>query len=193
MRIIAGQRRGHKIDGPRGRDTRPTSDLVRESMFNILRQVVADRQVIDLFAGTGALGLEALSRGSAHALFVESDRRAAAVLRRNVDSIGLPGAVVRVAPAGTVLAGPAERAYDLVLVDPPYDVPDAEVAGWLVAAAAHGWLAAGAVVVVERSARGAPFPWPPPLRALRERRYGETTLFLGELAGPVTWAVSVRG
>jgi 16S rRNA (guanine966-N2)-methyltransferase len=101
--------------------------------------------------------------------------------------------VVRVAPAGTVLAGPAERAYDLVLVDPPYDVPDAEVAGWLVAAAAHGWLAAGAVVVVERSARGAPFPWPPPLRALRERRYGETTLFLAELAGPVTWAVSVRG
>jgi 16S rRNA (guanine966-N2)-methyltransferase len=194
VRVVAGVAGGRRLAVP-PRGTRPTSDRVREALFAALEHDpgLDGANVLDLCAGSGALGLEALSRGSAHALFVESDRRAAGVLRRNVDSIGLPGAVVRVAPAGTVLAGPAERAYDLVLVDPPYDVPDAEVAGWLVAAAAHGWLAAGAVVVVERSARGAPFPWPPPLRALRERRYGETTLFLGELAGPVTWAVSVRG
>jgi 16S rRNA (guanine966-N2)-methyltransferase len=81
-----------------------------------------------------------------------------------------------VAPAAAVLATPAERAYDVVLVDPPYDVPAAEVAGWLAAAAAHGWIAAGAVVVVERAGRDGPFPWPSPLQAGRERRYGDTTL-----------------
>jgi 16S rRNA (guanine966-N2)-methyltransferase len=126
--------------------------------------------------------LEALSRGAVHALFVESDRRAAAVLRRNTAALGFAGAEVRVAPAAAVLGAPAERAYDLVLVDPPYDVPAAEVAGWLAAAAAHGWLADGATVVVERAGRDGPFPWPPVLRAARERRYGDTTLHTAVLA-----------
>lgn len=194
MRVVAGVAGGRRLAVP-PRGTRPTSDRVREALFAALEHDpgLDGANVLDLCAGSGALGLEALSRGAAHALFVESDRRAAAVLRRNVDSLGLPGAVVRAAPAATVLAGPAERAYDLVLVDPPYEVPDAEVAGWLTAAAAHGWLAGGAVVVVERSARGGSFPWPPPLRVLRERRYGETILFLGEVAGREDVTVSVRG
>lgn len=164
--------------------TRPTSDRVREALFAALEHDPGLRgvNVLDLCAGSGALGLEALSRGAAHALFVESDRRAAAVLRRNVDTVGLPGAQVRVAPVGTVLAGPAERAYDVVLVDPPYDTADAEVAGWLAAASAHGWLAEGAFVVAERSARGAAFPWPAGLLPLRERRYGETVLYLATTA-----------
>jgi 16S rRNA (guanine966-N2)-methyltransferase len=184
-RIIGGLAGGAKLHVP-GPGTRPTSDRVREALFSAL---VADpgldgAAVLDLCAGSGALGLEALSRGAAHALFVESDRRAASVLRRNVDGLGLPGAQVRVAPAATVLAAAAERAYDVVLVDPPYDVPATEVAGWLAAAEAHGWLADDATVVVERSGRDGPFPWPAPLRSRRERRYGETTLHVGLRYGP---------
>jgi len=187
-RIIAGRAGGRRLAVP-PRGTRPTSDRVREALFSAL---VADpgldgAAVLDLCAGSGALGLEALSRGAAHALFVESDRRAAAVLRRNIAELGLTGAAVRVAPAIVVLAGPADRAYDVVLVDPPYEVPDVEVAGWLAAAAGHGWLAAEAVVVVERAARTGGFAWPEPLLAVRDRRYGDTVLHLGHLSdiGPL--------
>jgi 16S rRNA (guanine966-N2)-methyltransferase len=176
-RIIAGAAGGRRILVP-PKGTRPTSDRVREALFSSLEADPGLRgaAVLDLCAGSGALGLEALSRGAVHALFVESDRRAAGVLRRNTAALGFPGVEVRVAPAAAVLAAPAERPYDVVLVDPPYDVPAAEVAGWLAAAAAHGWLADGAVVVVERAGRDGPFPWPLGLRAARERRYGDTTL-----------------
>ena len=178
-RIIAGRAGGRRIAVPPA-GTRPTSDRVREALFSAL---TADPgldgvAVLDLCAGSGALGLEALSRGAAHALFVEADRRAAAVLRRNVAHLGLPGAAVRIASAAAVLAAPADRPYDVVLVDPPYAVPDAEVVGWLAAAAAHGWLADDAVAVVERG-RGAAFPWPAPVMALRGRRYGDTVLHVG--------------
>jgi 16S rRNA (guanine966-N2)-methyltransferase len=179
-RIIAGRAGGRRIAVP-PRRTRPTSDRVREARFSALdnHPGLHGAAVLDLCAGSGALGLEALSRGAAHALFVELDRRSAGVLRRNIADLGLPGADVRVAPAATVLAGPADRAYDVVLVDPPYDVPAAEVAGWLAAAAAHGWLADDATVVVERDGREGAFPWPAALRGVRERRYGDTTLHVG--------------
>ncbi|MDT7710599.1 MAG: rRNA (guanine966-N2)-methyltransferase, partial [Pseudonocardiales bacterium] len=91
--------------------------------------------------------------------------------------------VVRAAPAAAVLAGAADRAYDVVLVDPPYDVPDAEIAGWLTAATAHGWLAEDVTVVVERRSGGGAFPWPSPLEAGRERRYGETVLHVAHCYG----------
>jgi 16S rRNA (guanine966-N2)-methyltransferase len=184
-RIIAGAAGGRRIAVP-PKGTRPTSDRVREALFSALSADpgLDGAAVLDLCAGSGALGLEALSRGAAHALFVESDRRAAGVLRRNVDALGVPGAVVRVAPAAAVLAAPAGRAYDVVLVDPPYDVPAAEVAGWLSSAEAHGWLAEDATVVVERAGRDGPFPWPAPLRPVRERRYGETSLHVGLRYGP---------
>lgn len=177
-RIIAGRAGGRRIAVPPS-GTRPTSDRVREALFSAL---TADpgldgAAVLDLCAGSGALGLEALSRGAAHALFVESDRRAAGVLRRNVADLGIPGAAVRAATVAAVLGGPADRAYDVVLVDPPYAVPDAEVAGWLAAASANGWLADDATVVVERG-RGAAFPWPSSLMGVRERRYGDTVLHL---------------
>jgi 16S rRNA (guanine966-N2)-methyltransferase len=187
MRIIAGRAGGRRLAVP-PRGTRPTSDRVREALFSSLEADpgLAGAAVLDLCAGSGALGLEALSRGAAHALFVESDRRAAAVLRRNVEALGLPGARVRTAPAAAVLAGPADRAHDLVLVDPPYEVPDAEVAAWLDAAGANGWLAGDAVVVVERPARGGTFAWPGGLRARRERRYGDTVVHVGVRYGPGT-------
>lgn len=180
-RVIAGTARGRRLAVPAA-GTRPTSDRVREALFSALEHDpgVAGANVLDLCAGSGALGLEALSRGAGHALFVESDRRAAAVLRRNVDAVGLAGGVVVAAPAATVLRGAAERAYDLVLVDPPYDVPGAEIAGWLGAAAANGWLADGCVVVVERRARDDAFDWPAGLHPLRDRRYGDTAILLGE-------------
>lgn len=179
-RIIAGVAGGRRLAVP-ATGTRPTSDRVREALFSALTADpgLVGASVLDLCAGSGALGLEALSRGAAHALFVESDRRAAAVLRRNVAELGLPGAAVRVAPAAAVLAGPAGRAYDVLLVDPPYEVPDAEIAGWLVAAVAHGWLAGDATVVVERASRSGGFAWPEPLCGVRERRYGDTTLHVG--------------
>ncbi len=176
-RIVAGTARGRRLSVP-PKGTRPTSDRVREALFSALDADpgLTGTAVLDLCAGSGALGLEALSRGAEHALLVESDRRAAAVLRRNVADLGLPGAVVRAAPAATVLGAPADRAYDVVLVDPPYDLPAAEVAGWLAAAGRNGWLAGDAVVVVERAARAGAFPWPEPLHPVRERRYGDTVL-----------------
>lgn len=178
-RIVAGLAGGRRLVVP-PKGTRPTSDRVREALFAALDHDpgLDGAAVLDLCAGSGALGLEALSRGAAHALFVESDRRAADVLRRNVSTLGLAGAVVRAAPAAAVLAGPADRGYDVVLVDPPYEVPDAEVAGWLVAAVEHGWIADEATVVVERRAGRDGFPWPEPLRAARERRYGDTVLHM---------------
>ncbi|MCY7341535.1 MAG: 16S rRNA (guanine(966)-N(2))-methyltransferase RsmD [Pseudonocardia sp.] len=184
-RIIAGRAGGRRLAVP-PRGTRPTSDRVREALFAALDHDpgLDGAAVLDLCAGSGALGLEALSRGAGHALFVESDPRAAAVLRRNVAELGLLGAVVRVAPAAVVLAVPAGRGYDVVLVDPPYEVPDAEIAGWLRSAAAHGWLAADATVVVERAARTGSFPWPEPTRPARERRYGDTVLHVGYRPGP---------
>ena len=159
---------------------------MREALFSALTHDpgLDGANVLDLCAGSGALGLEALSRGAAHVLFVECERRAAAVLRRNVAAVDLPGAEVRAASAAAVLAAPADRPYDLVLVDPPYATPEAEVAGWLAAATAQGWLAEDATVVIERPTRGGPFPWPAPLKPLRERRYGETTLHLGRCYGP---------
>ncbi len=179
-RIVAGVVGGRRLAVP-PTGTRPTSDRVREALFSALESDpgLDGANVLDLCAGSGALGLEALSRGAAHALLVESDRRAAAVLRRNVADLGLPGAVVTALPAAAVLAAPADRAYDVVLVDPPYDVADREVAGWLTTAEARGWLAENATVVVERSARGGSFPWPGTLRAVRERRYGDTAVHVG--------------
>lgn len=190
MRITGGELGGRRLAAPPGRATRPTAERVREALFAILGPL-AGEEALDLFAGSGALGLEALSRGARRALFVESDRRAAATLRRNIEALGLGvRAEVRAASAATVLARPAPAPFDLVLADPPYDVPDVEVAGWLVAAEAGGWLADRATVVLERPVRrgarrdGAGFGWPDPLCGLRERRYGDTVLHVGVRYGP---------
>src|SRR5947209_19155566 len=123
MRIIAGQRRGHKFDGPRDQETRPTSDMVRESLFNILGEAVEGLLVVDLFAGTGALGLEALSRGAERAIFVERNRENAALIRRNIATLRYEDrAQVVVADAYRWAKSfmPVDAEPIVVFIDPPY-------------------------------------------------------------------------
>ncbi|TCK25488.1 16S rRNA (guanine(966)-N(2))-methyltransferase RsmD [Pseudonocardia endophytica] len=181
--IIAGRAARTRLEVPAS-GTRPTSDRVREALFSSLEHDpgLDGAVVLDVCAGSGALGLEALSRGAADAVFVESDRRASGVLRRNVSGVGLGGWVI-VGAAGAVLARPSERAFDVLLADPPYSVPDDEVAGWLASAMAGGWLAPGAAVVVERAKSTTPFPWPDGFEPDRDRRYGDTVLRTAHIPG----------
>jgi 16S rRNA (guanine966-N2)-methyltransferase len=137
-------------------------------------------RVLDLYAGSGALGIEALSRGAASALFVESDRRAAAVITQNLATVGITDAAVRCAPVATVLAGAAHRPADLVFADPPYELPAADVETVMEALADRGWVAPGAVAVVERAASGPEVGWPEGWSAWRPRRYGDTRVEFGE-------------
>ena len=174
MRVIAGRYRGRSLRAPRGTATRPTSDRVREALFSMLVSVEGAR-VLDLFAGTGALGIEALSRGAASAVFVERDRAALASLRANLAGLDLaePLAQVRerdalLAVQGAVTAG--ER-FDLVFLDPPYAL--AETLAPKLADALAGLVARDGRAVVE-SGRRAPLPLPLPLE--RERRYGDTSI-----------------
>lgn len=161
---------------PRG--TRPTTDRVRESLFNVLtaRVDLHGMAVLDLYAGSGALGLEALSRGAATAVFVESDQRAAAVIGQNIKTLGVTGATLRRGTVASVLATGAQAAVDLVFADPPYDVGEAEVNDMLAALSAHGWITAGSVVVVERGASGQRLSWPDGWQQWQARRYGDTRL-----------------
>jgi len=183
-RIIAGKAGGRRLVVP-AEGTRPTSDRVREALFSALDHDpgLTGAVVLDLCAGSGALGLEALSRGAAHATFVELDKRAVAVLKKNVAAVGL-GGDVRYGPAGTVLETPAPHAHDLVLADPPYAEPDEAIARWLHTGRRTGWIAADAVVVVERARSTEAFPWPEGFEAVRERRYGDTVVHVGGCYGP---------
>lgn len=166
---------------PKG--TRPTTDRVREALFNVLaaRRDFDGLHVLDLFAGSGALGLEALSRGAASALFVENDARAAAVITRNIAALGLAGATVRRGAVATVLGAAPVRPVDLVLADPPYDVPAADVENLLALLDRNGWLAPGAVVVVERAASSPALSWPAGWAAWEPRRYGDTRVEAAEV------------
>jgi 16S rRNA (guanine966-N2)-methyltransferase len=141
--------------------------------------------VLDLYAGSGAVGLEALSRGAADVLLVESDRVAAQVIKRNIATVGLPGArVVNDKTERFLRRGPGEwPPRELVFADPPYAVGAAELAGMLAALAGPGWLAPDAVVVIERDSRSGPPPWPDGYREDRSRRYGETSLWYGRASG----------
>ena len=177
MRVVGGVAGGRRISAPRGSATRPTSDRAREALFSTVATLLDLRgaRVLDLYAGSGALGLEALSRGAGTAVFVESDPRALRVLRGNVAAVGMPGAVVRAERVERALAGPApELPFDLVLVDPPYG---AAVDGVL-AALVPAW--AGGVVVVERAAQDPGVFWPPGLREVKVRHYGDTNLWYGQ-------------
>ncbi len=155
---------------------------MRESLFNVLAARIdfAGLHVLDLYAGSGALGLEALSRGAASALFVESDAKAAAVISSNIASLGVVGASVRRGAVAAVLAAGATRPVDLVLADPPYEVDDAQVSDMIVALGAQRWTMPGAVAVVERSASGPQISWPHGWSLLSARRYGDTLIELAE-------------
>lgn len=176
-RIVAGTAGGRRLRVPPA-GTRPTSDRVREALFSSIeaRMDLDGVRVLDLYAGSGALGLEALSRGAGAALLVESDRRAAAVLRGNISDLGLTAAQVRVGVVAQVLAQSGAGDFDLVFADPPYELPTPAVEADIGALSAHRWLAEDALLLVERSARSAEIAWPAGFAERAPKRYGETRI-----------------
>jgi 16S rRNA (guanine966-N2)-methyltransferase len=176
MRIIAGEKRGARIVAPKGHDTRPTADRVREAAFNLIGPV-DDATVLDLFAGSGAYGLEALSRGAASAVFAESDRAACTAIRHNLEKLGLTGATVLCRDAIQVLSqeAGAGRRYDLVLADPPYRTFSTVQTG--LATYLPRVLAENGLAVVETHAKEEPEL---PLQTRTSRRYGSARLTLFE-------------
>lgn len=170
MRIIAGQFRGRRLLSPRGDDIRPTGDRAREALFNVLEHgapPVRDSRFLDLFAGSGAVGLEACSRGAAEVLLVESDPAALALIRGNLESLSRP-ATVRVLARDAVRLGPAPHPFDLVFLDPPYGLGLARPA---LQALLHAWLVDDARVIVELAAKEE-LPLPEGYQLEQERRYG---------------------
>ena len=182
-RIIAGSHGGRRLAAPPGDQTRPTTDRVREAMFSALESTIdlSGARFADLFAGSGAVGLEALSRGAEYTLLVESDSRVARTIRDNIVAL-------RVGPAARLVTGkvaqiladrPEGGPFDVIFVDPPYSVGDDEIVAIQEALVANDWLAPDAVVVIERSRRGDPMSWVEGITADRSRRYGDTTLWYG--------------
>jgi 16S rRNA (guanine966-N2)-methyltransferase len=176
MRIVAGRLGGRRLKRVPGMGTRPTSDRVREALFSVLGVRVEGARVLDLYAGTGALAIEALSRGAASAVLVEQSAQATGVIRANLEALDLTGvATVRRTKAEVYLRGQRDGPFDLVFLDPPYALPVGLLAGVL-GRLAGGALAPGAVVALESSARAEAPPWPAGLRPDRPRRYGDTAL-----------------
>jgi 16S rRNA (guanine966-N2)-methyltransferase len=186
MRIVGGQFRGRPLAAPGDATTRPTSDKVRESVFNILAHgitgfAIEGCRVLDLFAGTGALGLEALSRGAAYCLFVEEGTEARAIIRRNVEALSLTG-VSKIFRRDATTLGPAgsQAPFGLVFLDPPYGKGLAERA--LTSAAAGGWLVPGAIAVIEER-KGEPIALPSQFAELDRRRWGDTQVLFARYIG----------
>ncbi len=186
MRIVGGTLRGRPITGPQHEGLRPTSDRVRESLFNILAHGVDDfslagARVIDLFAGTGALGLEAISRGAAFCLFVDTEPEARALIRANVEAFGLTG-VTRIFRRDASDLGPAGTMapFQLAFLDPPYDQGLGEKA--LAALHEGGWLTTAATVVVEERA-GTDIALPAAYLEIDRRTYGDTQILIARYAG----------
>jgi 16S rRNA (guanine966-N2)-methyltransferase len=195
-RIVAGTAKGRRLAVPAG--ARPTSDRAREGLFASVVSALgtlAGARVADLYAGSGAIGLEALSRGAADVILIESDRSAAQVIKGNIDALGLPGAQLMAGHAERLLArGPGGISpRDFVFADPPYAMPAAEISRMLELLAGRGWLAPGALVVVERATRSGQLAWPDGYQQDRSRRYGEGTLWYGLAAGTQKAAGSWTG
>ena len=186
MRIVAGRFRGATLTAPKGTLTRPTSDRVRQALFNVLEHgepavTFEGARVLDLFAGSGALGLEALSRGARYAVFIEESTEARGAIRRNVEALGLTGVTKIWRRDATKLGGVSTLVpFDLVFCDPPYGQDLGERA--LASAVAGGWLAADAVAVIEERA-SANVAWPAPLTEIGARRYGDTQIAIARMGG----------
>ena len=182
-RIVAGEAGGRRLVVPAGEAIRPTSDRVKESVFSALGpgRLVGAR-VLDLYAGSGALGLEALSRGAAEALFIDRDQAAAQAIRANIEMLGFDGrAVLRQTPVTSLLGGPRPGdPFDLALLDPPYDTPAADVEAVLRQLVEGAWLTPDATVVVERAASSSPLVWPAGWGSTWERCYGDTLVLFAQ-------------
>ncbi|MBA3991262.1 MAG: 16S rRNA (guanine(966)-N(2))-methyltransferase RsmD [Propionibacteriales bacterium] len=182
-RIIGGIVGGRRIKTPTGIGTRPTADRVREALFSTLESelgTLAGRTFVDVYAGSGAIGLEARSRGASTVTCVENDRVAAAMIRANASALGLDGVHVVTAKAARWAAGrPDGAAFDVAFLDPPYSLASDGLAELLGLLGTNGWLAAGASVVLERSRRDSEWLWPMGFEGVRSRKYGETMLWYG--------------
>jgi 16S rRNA (guanine966-N2)-methyltransferase len=190
VRVIAGAHRGRRLVVPAGDGVRPTKDIVREAVFSALdaRAMIVDSTVLDLYAGSGALAIEALSRGAARAVLVERDPSALDAIGRNLDQLGLRDrARVARSSVATFLAAPPPREapFDLVLADPPYDTSDDAVAALVGSLVAPGWLTADAMIAVERPARAVTRP-PEGFRACWERTFGDTLVVFVDADDPPT-------
>ena len=190
MRIIGGRHKGHRLAAPKSQAVRPTSDRLRETIFNVLAHAYDDpvpgARVLDLFAGTGAMALEAISRGAAFAVLVDDGAEARGLIRANVEALGAAG-VTRIFRRDATRLGPVTpfEPFSLVFCDPPYDKGLAERA--LASAAAGGWLTRDALVVVEEAA-GAEFTLPEGFTLVERRDYGETAVVIASWCGPSTTA-----
>ncbi|CUR56638.1 putative methyltransferase [metagenome] len=185
-RIIGGSAGGRRLSTPRGVHTRPTSDRVREALFSAVESwcgSLSGLRVLDLYAGSGAVGLEARSRGAGVVTLVEHDRRTASLISDNIKALGFHKQVeVIVGAVATTLARSPRAPYDLVFSDPPYPLAAADVDDDLSALTRQGWLVPGAMVVVERGTRGADPRWPTGITGTRNKKYGETMLWYGHAA-----------
>jgi len=181
-RIIGGSAGGRRIAAPTGQHTRPTTDRVREALFSSIEAWCGSLQglrFLDLYAGSGAVGLEAWSRGAGVVTLVESDRRTARLIEQNARVLGFIKANVQALAVSATLAKSPSAPYDVAFLDPPYPLEEQTLGQDLAALAGHGWLVPGAMVVVERSSRSPEPDWPAGIEPARSRRYGETTLWYG--------------
>jgi len=181
-RIIGGTAGGRRIATPTGQHTRPTSDRVREALFSSIEAwcgTLTGLRFLDLYAGSGAIGLEAWSRGAGVVTLVESDRRTARLIGENARVLGFLRADVVPGSVATTLGKVPAAPYDVAFLDPPYALTEDAVAADLSALCEHGWLVPGAMVVVERASRSPEPEWPVDIDLERSRKYGETTLWYG--------------
>ncbi len=184
-RIIGGAAGGRRLVTPRGSATRPTSDRVREALFSAVEAwsgSLEGLRFLDLYAGSGAVGLEAWSRGAGVVTFVEQDRKTAALIARNAETLGAGRTGVMASSVAAALRKSPTAPYDIVFLDPPYPLSGEAVTAALSALVACEWVVPGALVVVERSVRGAEVTWPDGLTGDRSKKYGETMLWYGHAA-----------
>lgn len=186
MRIIAGLAKGRNINSPISQ-VRPTSDRAREALFSTLESEfgsLSDANFLDLYAGSGAVSCEALSRGAGVVVAVDNEEKATTVTRSNFELLekipGIGSASVITMSAGKYLDKGADIVFDIVFIDPPYDLPNSDVEKILLSLASNGFLKSSSIVAVERDSKTKPFSWPQGLAELKVRKYGAASIYYGE-------------